>query len=409
MSYPDLDIDLTDEQKAMRDMARKFGMEVMRPLGIELDNMADPADVIADGSPLWDVFKQYRELGLHKRAMPKAFGGMLEDMDRLSGLLVSEEFGYADSGLAISLGVAGHPFRYAALSDDPELQGWARDYCEDTECSMIGCWAITEPDHGSDWISGPQPDFNDPKSGPSLKAVKKGDEYILNGQKSAWVSDGTIATHATLHVNLDPSKGMHGSVICILPLDLPGISKGKPLNKIGQRALNQGEIFFEDVKIPKKYMVVPDPTVSQRGLKVIFTGANTGMSVLFGGLAKAAFDEALKYSKERIQGGVPIFEHQNIKLKLMDMFNKVEAARSLSRRVSAYNAANPPGSIPHAMAAKCRSTEAAFQVASEAIQIFGGNGLSKEYPIEKIFRDAKASMIEDGENSALALTGAAFL
>jgi alkylation response protein AidB-like acyl-CoA dehydrogenase len=133
------------------------------------------------------------------------------------------------------------------------------------------------------------------------------------------------------------------------------------------------------------------------------------MSVLFGGLAKAAFDEALKYSKERIQGGVPIFEHQNIKLKLMDMFNKVEAARSLSRRVSAYNAANLPGSIPHAMAAKCRSTEAAFQVASEAIQIFGGNGLSKEYPIEKIFRDAKASMIEDGENSALALTGAAFL
>lgn len=156
-------------------------------------------------------------------------------------------------------------------------------------------------------------------------------------------------------------------------------------------------------------MVVPDPRVSQRGLKVIFTGANTGMSVLFGGLAKAAFDEALKYSKERIQGGVPIFEHQNIKLKLMDMFNKVEAARSLSRRVSAYNAANPPGSTPHAMAAKCRSTEAAFQVASEAIQIFGGNGLSKEYPIEKIFRDAKASMIEDGENSALALTGAAFL
>ncbi|MBW2063217.1 MAG: acyl-CoA dehydrogenase, partial [Deltaproteobacteria bacterium] len=216
-------------------------------------------------------------------------------------------------------------------------------------------------------------------------------------------------SHATVHVNLDPSQGMHGSGVCIIPLDLPGISKGKPLDKIGQRPLNQGEIFFEEVKIPKKYMIVPDPAASRPLLQAIFTAANTGMGLLFCGLAKAAFDEALKYSKERVQGGVPIFEHQNIKLKLMDMFNMVEAARSLARRTLAYNAANPPGSTPHAMATKIRSTEAAFLVASEAIQIFGGNGLSREYPIEKIFRDAKASMIEDGENSALALTGAAFL
>ena len=126
-------------------------------------------------------------------------------------------------------------------------------------------------------------------------------------------------------------------------------------------------------------------------------------------MAKAAFDEALKYSRERIQGGKPIFEHQNIKLKLMEMFKTVEAARSLSRRTVLYNAANPPGSLPHAVAAKIFSTEAATQVAGEAIQIFGGNGLSKEYIIEKIFRDAKASMIEDGENSALALSGAVHL
>ena len=409
MSYPDLDINLTDQQRAMRDMTMKFGREVMRPIGIELDKMADPADVIADGSPLWEVFKQFRELGLHKRGLPKAVGGMLEDIDLLSGILMAEQFGYWDSGLAISLAVSGSPFRYAAISGDPELVGWAKDYCNDTGCSMIGCWAITEPDHGSDWISAPRLDFNNPKAGPSLKALKKGDEYILSGQKSAWVSDGTIATHASLHVSLDPEQGMHGSGICIVPLDLPGISKGKPLNKMGQRALNQGEIFFDEVKIRAKYMVGSHPTSSQGLLKDIFTGANTGMSITFAGLAKAAFDEALKYSKERVQGGVPIFEHQNIQLKLMDMFNKVEAARSLSRRVSAYNAANPPGSTPHAMAAKIRSTEAAFLVASEAIQIFGGNGLSTEYVIEKIFRDAKASLIEDGENSALALTGAAFL
>ncbi len=409
MNYSDLDINLTAEQKMMRDTARKFGMEVMRPAGIELDKLADPADVIAKGSILWDVFKKFRELGFHKRAIPKALGGMLEDFDPLAGVLLTEEMGYADGGLAISLGVAGHTFRYAAMSNDPELQEWVRAYCEDTECHMIGCWAITEPDHGSDWILASDPNFSDPRTAPSLKAVLKGDEYILTGQKSAWVSDGTIATHATVHVNLEPSKGMHGTGICVVPLDLPGISKGKPLNKMGQRPLNQGEIFFEEVKIPKKYMVVSDTSISQPLIKGIFTGANTGMSILFAGLAKAAFDEALKYSRERVQGGVPIFEHQNIKLKLMRMFTLVESARSLARRTSAFNAANPPGSLPHAVIAKGLSTEAAFKVASEAMQIFGGNGLSKEYCIEKIFRDARASMIEDGTNEALALSGAVFL
>jgi len=409
MGYADLDINLTWEQKSMRDLAKKFGQEVMRPIGIELDKMSDPADVIADGSPLWDAIRQFRELDLHKRGFPKEVGGMRDDVDNTSGRLMSEQFGYWDAGLAITFAVASAPFSYAAMSRDPELLGWAKDYCNDKEGKLIGCWAITEPDHGSDWISAPRLDFNDPKTGPSLIAVKKGKEYVLRGQKSAWVSAGTLATHASLHVSLDASRGMHGSGICIVPLDLPGISKGKPLNKMGQRSLNQGEIFFDEVVIPEKYMVVSDPTGSQALLKSIFTGANTGMSVTFAGLAMAAFDEALKYSKERVQGGVPIFEHQNIKLKLMNMFNKVEAARSLSRRVSAYNAANPPGSTPHAMAAKIRSTEAAFFAASEAIQIFGGNGLSTEYIIEKMFRDAKASLIEDGENSALALTGAAFL
>jgi alkylation response protein AidB-like acyl-CoA dehydrogenase len=254
-----------------------------------------------------------------------------------------------------------------------------------------------------------QDGFNKPETGPSVKAIKKGDEYVLNGQKSAWVSDGTIATHAALHVSLDPSKGMHGSGICILPLDLPGVTKGKPLNKIGQRALNQGEIFFDDVVIPKKYMVVSDYNLSLPLMRGILTNANSGMGVTFGGLAKAAFDEALKYAKERVQGGIPIIKHQNIKLKLVQMFRKVETARALARRTMAYNAANAPmGSPIHAIVSKVTSTEAATEVAAEAIQIFGGNGLSKEYVIEKLFRDAKASMIEDGENSALSLAAAGF-
>lgn len=410
MSYPDLDTNLSEEETAVRDMVKRFADEVVRPVGIRLDKLADPADVIAPGSELWDVHRTYRDLGLHKFRLPPAVGGMGGQMSLLTSILISETMGYADSGLAISLAVTGSPFAYAAMSQDPELQEWAKAYANDTRAEMIGCWAITEPDHGSDWIMAGEKTSNNPKMAPGVRATPDGDNYVLTGQKSAWVSNGTISTHASLHVSLDAGQGMHGTGICILPLDLPGIRKGPPLNKHGQRALNQGEIFFDEVVIPKKYMIVPDVAQANNIIgQNIWVGANTGMSVTFAGVAKSALDEAIKYANERVQGGVPIITHQNIKLKLMKMFQMVEAARSLSRRTMAYNAANPPGSLMHAVSAKALSTETAFLVASEAVQIHGGNGLSKDYIIEKIMRDARASMIEDGTNEVLLLRGSSYL
>ncbi len=127
MAYAEFDYNLTDEQKAMRDMVRKFGVEVIRPAGIELDQMADPADVIAEGSVLWDVLKQSRELGFHKRNFTKAFGGMAEEMDPMMNLLSTEELGYADAGLAISMGASGMPFAYCQASPVPKLQALARE------------------------------------------------------------------------------------------------------------------------------------------------------------------------------------------------------------------------------------------------------------------------------------------
>jgi alkylation response protein AidB-like acyl-CoA dehydrogenase len=410
MSYAELDINLSEEEIAVRDMVRRFGEEVVRPAGIRLDRLADPADVIARESELWDVHRAYRDLGLHKFRLPAAVGGMAGQSSLMTSILISETLGYADSGLAISLAVTGSPFAYAAMSPDAELQEWARAYASDTRAEMIGCWAITEPDHGSDWIMAGEKTSSNPKMAPGVRATLDGDNYVLTGQKSAWVSNGTIATHASLHVSLDAAQGMHGTGICILPLDLPGIRKGPPLNKHGQRALNQGEIFFDEVVIPKKYMIVPDVSRANEIIgENIWVGANTGMSVTFAGVAKSALDEGIKYANERVQGGVPIITHQNIKLKLMKMFQMVEAARSLSRRTMAYNAANPPGSLVHAVSAKALSTETAFLVASDALQIHGGNGLTKEYVIEKIMRDARASMIEDGTNEVLLLRGSSHL
>ena len=394
MGIKELNIDLTDEHRAMLDTLKKFGEEVFRPASIELDKLADPEDVIAEGSVLWEVFRKYREVGF--RAQPAA--------DPLTGSIIGEHMGYYAPGLAISMGVHGMPFFLAAMSPHPETQKLAELYANDTEGKLVGCWAITEPDHGSDWILADTSIGGDPKLAANLKAKKDGDAYILNGQKSAWVSNGSIATHALLHACIDPSRGMAGTIIAVVPLDLPGISRGKPLNKVGQRDLNQGEIFFDNVRIPQEMMVLDDPDAATQAITNILTLANTGMATTFSGLGHAAFDEALAYAKERIQGGKPIIEHQNIKLKLFDMFTKVEAARSLARRVAVSNTVSP--ALEYAVAAKVLSTDTAFRVASEAIQVFGGNGLSKEYHIEQIFRDARASMIEDGVNETLAIGAA---
>ena len=394
MGIKELNVDLTDEHRAMLDTLKKFGQEVFRPASIELDKLADPEDVIAEGSVLWEVFRKYREVGFQVQRAA----------DPLTSSIVGEHMGYYAPGLAISMGASSMPFGLAAFSPHPETQKLLELYANDTEAKLVGCWAITEPDHGSDWILADTSIGSDPKLAANLKAKKEGDAYIVNGQKSAWVSNGTIATHALLHACIDPSRGMAGTIMAVIPLDLPGISRGKPLNKTGQRDLNQGEIFFDNVRIPEEMMVAADPDAATQMITTILTLANTGMATTFSGLGHAAFDEALEYAKERIQGGKPIIEHQNIKLKLFDMFTKVEAARSLARRVSVSNTVSP--ALEYAVAAKVLATDTAFRVASEAIQVFGGNGLSKEYHIEQIFRDARASMIEDGVNETLAIGAA---
>ena len=406
MSYREIDLDLTDEQLHLRNTLRRFGAEVLRPTGIALDKLHDPVEVIADGSALWDCFKKLRELDMHKMGIPKQYGGVLEDMDPRSRYLMGEEMGYADAGLAISMGASGLPFGVAGalapwFPDKKFLQDFLHEYLEDSTGKVIGCWAITEPDHGSDWMLG----LENPACGPSLRGELKKDRYVIDGQKAAWVTNGNIATHAMLHVGLHPEKGMKGQGLALIKLDLPGISRGKPLDKMGQRPLNQGEIIFEEVEIPQENMVLRPEMMESLGMEAkILAQANGGMAGVFAGLAKAAFDEAYAYAKERVQGGVPIIQHQNIKLKLFRMFTMVETSRAAARRVSLYNAANQENpSVAHAVACKILSTETAFEVASEAIQIFGGNGLSREYPVEKMFRDARAAMIEDGVNETLAI------
>jgi len=397
----DIEVDLTEQERAIRDTAHKFAEEVMRPAGIELDRLADPADVIAAKSILWEVFRKHREIGL---ADMDTITMDLSPLERTRlRCLVSEEMGWGDSGLAISLGVANFHKIFAAMSGRPALiERFAGPGNTD-----IGCWAVTEPDHGSDVVAFTEPHFSDPSIRANCIAVRDGDDYVIRGQKSAWVSNGTVATVAALFCTIDGDQGFKGGGVAIVPLTLPGVSRGKPLNKLGQRPLNQGEIFFDDVRIPADYMVIGKEAYAGI-VEMILTMANASMGVTFVGVARAALDMAVDYAKQRVQGGVPIIQHQSVKARLFKMFTQVEAARSLARRVSYYNNTNPP-LIQYSIASKVFATNAAFQVASDALQIFGGNGLTKEFPIEKVMRDARASMIEDGCNELLSIVGAARL
>ena len=396
----DLNEGLTADQVDLREQAQRFAAEVLRPASLDLDDLP-PEEVIAPGSRLWDVFAAAYKAGYHLRGFPESLGGA--NLGPVGGWVVGEAFGWGSSGLSISLGVTSMPFRFAAMVGNPELmRDLVMPYVEDREGRYIGCWCATEPAHGSDLIlySGEhaRPDIHFDCSARRVK-----DEWVINGQKSAWVSNGTIATHTLAFLNVDPSQGMAGMGVAVVPLDLPGVSKGKPLNKLGQRALNQGEIFFDDVRIPRHYMLI-EPGGGAPGADGILAGANAGMSATFCGVARAAVEEALQYAQDRVQGGLPLTAHQLVQKRLFDMFTRLEAARSLSKLANRRLLLGQ-ATLHYSIAAKVFCTQAAYELSSEAIQIFGGTGLVKGTPVEMFLRDARASLIEDGSNEVLALAG----
>ena len=397
--------DLTDEQVALKENIHKFCKDVLRPASLELDKIADPEDVIKKDSILWKTMRQAYELGYHASTIAEEYGGL--GFGALETHILLEEMGWASSDFAIAIAVTSFPFATAANSmDDEIIKALVKPFVEDTEAKYVGCWAITEPEHGSDTLMVGTKEFADADIMCQTTAKLDGDEWVINGQKASWVSNGIIATHALTYLTIDPSLGMNGGGVAIIPLDLPGVSKGRSLDKIGQRALNQGEIIFEDVRIPQKYMLV-GPEMYPMAMHMTLAGANGAMGAIFTGCARAAFEEALDYCKERKQGGKPIIEHQWIQQKLFEMFMKVESARALSRMAMIYNSETLPPAVELSISSKIHCTKTAFEVANDAVQLFGGYGLSKEYTIEKIFRDARASLVEDGCNEVLALAGAA--
>jgi alkylation response protein AidB-like acyl-CoA dehydrogenase len=272
----------------------------------------------------------------------------------------------------------------------------------------LGCWAITEPDHGSDMldatgrIAAPDGTYGRP----NCTARIAGDKVIVNGQKSAWVSGAMTAQVCALFCHhLDDDGRVRPGIAVVVPLDLPGVSRGKPLDKLGFRGLNQGELYFDNVEVPLSHLLAGPDTYQDLAYHMLCE-ANPHVGCCAVGLARAAFEHAWEYAHRRRQGGVPLIQHQHVRIRLFEMFRKVESARALVRRVLEYNVTAARPSMLASTSAKVTATQSAFEVASDALQIFGGYGLSREYPMEKLFRDARSLLVADGNNEVLAMKGA---
>lgn len=398
MSYFDINTELGWEERAIRESAHQFAREILRPASVEIDKMT-AEEAISQESPMWDALGQAYKLGYHKAMFPEAVGG--GGLTPLQGHILLEELMWGSLGITGVMFISSWVFgTVLATGEEALIEEFVLPFVQCDDGSVRGCWAIMEPDHGSDMIGQGETFYSNNNMRGQVQAVLDGNEWVLNGQKAAWVSGAPVATHCKLNVQIDPSLGLSGGGCCIVPLDLPGVSRGKALEKIGQRDLPQGELFFDSVRIPKHYMFIDTDNYSQSVLASLGHG-NTGMSVVALAVARAAFEESLAYAKVRVQGGKPLVEQYFMKIRLHKMFSKLEAIRAMSRAVWNLNSTVHPLLPEYGFAAKTFCTDTAVELAYEAVQIHGANGLTKEYLVEKIYRDARALTIEDGENNTL--------
>ncbi len=401
--YTDYDTRITPTQAELKSKVHAFARDVLRPAAAALDPLG-PDAVAASDSLLWTTLRTAYGAGLHTALVPATHGGM--GLDGLDLAIALEELGWGSADFAVSLAVTGFPaFLAAKLGQSALTETFVRPFVEDRQASVVGCWAITEPEHGSDHFMLNAPQFHDPSIRAGVTARAQGDGWLINGAKARWVSNGGIATHAAVYLATDPARGLAGGGIALLPLDLPGVMRGPHLDKLGQRALNQGGFTFHDVHIPHDHLLAGAdayPLLLDQTLAL----TNAAMGSIFTGVAQAAYEAALAYTRTRVQGGKRLCEHQLVQKRLFDMYCRVESSRALSRDAFAYNAGRTVPATELATAAKVYCTEAAYAVCDSAVQLLGGSGLAKGELVEKLFRDARAALIEDGSNDVLALSGA---
>jgi alkylation response protein AidB-like acyl-CoA dehydrogenase len=333
--------------------------------------------------------------------IPEEYGG--QGLSTLDFAVVTEEVAWGDVGIAATvcgsarLGIS--PIMFSG--NEEQKRRWLTEVCSDKTGTYLTAFAATEPGSGSDIGS------EDPSAGVRTTAIRDGDSYVINGTK-IFCTNGGLASLYVVFAKTDPSKGAsEGLSVFVVPSDLPGFSIGKIEDKIGFRLCQNAELIFEDVRVPKENLLGEEGDGIAIGMDSLCSdGFLAGVNAL--GLSVAAYEAARDYARERIQGGQPIILHQVVGSTLVDMWVMIEAARNLLWKCC-WHHDHLGSSVPLASATKVFCSDAAFQITSDAVEVLGGYGLMKDYPVEKYLRDVKILQIAGGTNQVHRLVNIMFL
>lgn len=386
-----IDFSLTEEQRMLLDTVRKFALNEIRPIAAELDRAPDSV-----ASFPMSLIEKGMQLGFGTLLVPAKYGGYGGSL--IDYALAAEELAYGDTGVADIFWVTMSLSRLITIGgNEAQKEQWFKAMCDDPGAFIIG-GAMTEPSGGSE-IFCPLPD---PKFGVRTSAVRDGDHYVINGAKTFITNAGVAKLYIILARTDKNAPNMAGCSIFLVPEGTPGMSFGKVIKKMGHRLSVVREILFEDVRLPREYMLGEEGD----GFKILLecyegNGVAAGASAV--GLARAAYDAAFDYAQERQIWGQPIMQYESVAAKLVDMRMKIEASRALVWKM-AWAAQYPEqsqGLNKLGSMAKIFPSSFVREITMQAMEIFGGYGYSTEYPIEKYVRDALLFPIYDGANDLL--------
>ena len=365
-----VDYQLTEEQQMIRDLARTIAEDKVLPARAELDEKEEfPTEImkVMGDSDLFRVFvpEEYDGMG----------GGVLDEC------LIIEEISRVCGGVALS-------YAAALLGTIPILlfgnEEQKQAFLPKIAAGALAAFALTEASAGSD------------ASNMQTTAVKDGDDYIINGTKQ-WITNGGHAAYYTVIAMTDKAKGSRGASAFIVEAGTPGFTYGKKEKKMGIRSSSTTELIFDNCRVPAKNLLSKEGKGFIVALKTLDL-SRPGVAAQAVGIAQGAFEEALRFAKEREQGGQPVVQYQAVQHMLADMAIQVEAARALTYAAARTIDAGVKSYSKEASMAKCFASDVAMRVTTDAVQVMGGHGYMREYPVEKMMRDAKITQIYEGTN-----------
>lgn len=361
---------LSDDLLEIQSRARNFGREEIAPIAAEYDRRGEVPPGIA---------RKAKEAGLLNVTIPKEYGGM--GYGALQSAIIAEELGAACAGISITILVNGLALTPIQIAGSDELK--AKFLRPVAEGAKLAAFCLTEREAGSD------------AGAVKSTAVPDGDDFVINGQK-CFITSGSMCEIMVVFALTDPERGPRGVSAIVVPASTPGIRVTKVEDKMGQRASNTVELTFENVRVPQANLLGRRGSGFAIALETLDFG-RSGVAALSVGVARAALEHATAYAKERKQFGAPIINNQGISFMLADMAIKIEAARLLTWQAAWLADQRERVTLKSAMA-KCFASDTAMEVTTNAVQILGGVGYMKDYPVEKLMRDAKLLQIYEGTN-----------